>query len=85
MGEIGKMHCFLGFEFEGLLDLFEFVFGEFEMAAVKPSFVERFEVDVGVRDVGADNFPEDASAEDLLHMFGEFFHGAHQGLVVRVF
>ena len=55
------------------------------MAAVKPRFVEWLEVDVGVGDVGADNFPENANAEDLFHVFGEFFHGAHQSLVVLVF
>ena len=65
-------------------DLFKFFRGEFEMATVGPSFVERFEMDVGVGDVGADNFPKSAAASFLLEVATEFFGRFHERRVVFV-
>ena len=62
----------------------EFVGGEGEMAVGGPGLVEGEEVDVGVGDVGADNFPEGALAGFSLEVAAEFFGGAQEGLVVGV-
>ena len=64
--------------------MFEFFGGEFEMATISPGFVERFEVDVGVGDIGADDFPESALAGFRLEMAAEFFGGFEEGFVVFV-
>ena len=60
-------------------DLLEFFGGEGEVAAVSPSFVEGFEVDVGVGNVGADDFPDDAAAGFGFEVAAEFFGGFHEG------
>ena len=59
-----------------------FVGGEGEGDAVLPGGVVGHEVDVGVGDVGADDFPEGAGAEDGVHVGGDFFGGGHEGGVV---
>ena len=37
-----------------------------------------------VRDVGTDDFPKRAGAEDLFHVFAEFFDGVHEGLIILI-
>ena len=39
-------------------------------------------MNMGVRDIGADYFPESADAENFFHMFGKFFDGGHEGVVI---
>ena len=56
--------------------MFEFFGGEFEMATVGPGFVKGFEVDVGMGDIGADDFPENAAAGFGLEVSAEFFGGS---------
>ena len=46
-------------EGEFFADCFEFFFGKAEMTAMVPGVVKRHEVDMGVRDVGANYFPDD--------------------------
>ena len=41
-------------------------------------------MDMGVRDIGADDFPKGAGAESLFHVAAEFFDGMHQGVVILV-
>ena len=64
--------------------MFEFFGGEFEMTTVGPGFVEGFEVDVGMGDIGADDFPEGAAAGFGLEVLAEFFGGVQEGLVVVI-
>ena len=39
---------------------------------------------MGVRDVGADDFPKGAGAEDLFHVDGELFYGVHESGIIFV-
>ena len=65
-------------------DLGEFLRGEVEGAAVLPGFVVGHEVNVGVGDIGADDFPKDAGAEFVFHVFAELLDGGHEGLIILV-
>ena len=58
MGVLGLI-----FAFELGADLGEFVGGEVEGSTVLPKFVVGHEVNMGVGDIGTDDFPEDAGAE----------------------
>ena len=51
---------------KGLLDVGEFLGCEVESVAVLPVWVEGHEVDVGVGNIGADDFPEDAGVQLIL-------------------
>ena len=41
-------------------------------------------MNVGMRNVAADDFPDGADTKDILHMLSEFFGGHHNGEVVFV-
>ena len=49
-----------------------------------PSFIIGKKMDVSVRNVSADNFPEGASSKFCFQMLGEFLYGAHKCLIVFV-
>ena len=46
----------------------EIVFGKVDMAVLIPSFVKGEKVDMGVRNIATDDFPNSAGAEDLFHV-----------------
>ena len=50
--------------------MFEIFGSHFNLAALKPGRIIGVEMDMGVRDVGADDFPDGAGAEDFFEMFG---------------
>ena len=70
--------------FELGADLLEFFGSEIQCAAVLPSFIKRHEMNVGMRNVGANDLPKSASAELFFHMLAELFDGDHEGLVIFI-
>ena len=78
------MFLCLGGVGEEVLDAPKLVFGEGEGFAVLPTGVVWHEVDMGVGNVGADDFHEGAGAEFFFHVPSEFLDGLHKGLVVCV-
>lgn len=73
--------------FEGELSLhsLEIGFGEVNAAVLIPGLIKGEEMNVSVGDVATDNFPDSTGAEDLLHVFADFFDSLHEGFVICVF
>ena len=73
------------FKREFVLHCLEIVFGKVDTAVLIPSFIEGEKVNMGVRNVTADDFPDSAGTEDLFHVLADFFDGLHKGFVICVF
>ncbi len=56
------------FKREFVLHCLEIVFGKVDTAVLIPSFVKGEKVNMGVRNIATDDFPNSAGAESLFHV-----------------
>ena len=70
--------------FELGADLFEFFGSEFQGFAMFPSFIKGKKMNMRVWNIGADDLPKSANAENFFHVDAEFFDSMHQSFVIFV-
>lgn len=56
-----KITTFLILESKFFLDFFHLGLGKLEMTAISPVFIKRHQMNVGMRNIGADDFPDNAA------------------------
>ena len=71
-------------EGEFCLDFLKILFGHRDFATLIPGFVERIKMDVSVRNIAADDFPDGASAKNFLHVLSELFGGFHDSEIIFI-